>query len=139
LTGISWSSDADDAARDLSLVDGRFDKAVFDVAIEGFLEEWAMNDGSLDFTSVQTPNRTVMRHAKVIAITVQSLVSREPVVFGVAVAAEGVYYEVDRATEAVLTGDPRHRRPITFAFDLRLDGPEAKGWTVVTARAEQLG
>ena len=62
-----------------------------------------------------------------------SLVSRKPIVFRVAVRAEGVFYQVDRRTEQVLKGDAQHRRPLSFAFDLRLDGPEAAGWTVVTA------
>jgi hypothetical protein len=47
-----------------------------------------------------------------------------------------VYYEVDRRTEEVLRGDAHKRRPVTFAFDLRLDGPSAKGWTVIAADAE---
>ena len=139
LTSVSWSADADAAAGDLSLVDGRFDKSVLEVAIEQFLEEWAMNDGSLDFTAVRTANRTVMRDATVTSIEVTSLVSRDPIVFGVSVAAEGLYYEVDRRTEQVLDGDPHKRRPITFVFDLRLDGPSAKGWTVVSAHVDQAG
>jgi hypothetical protein len=133
LTGISWSTDADAAAGDLSVVDGRFDKAVLEVAVEQFLEEWAMNDGSLDFTSVRTANRTVMRNAAVSSVEVRSLVSREPIVMRVVVEAEGVYYEVDRRTEEVLSGDAHQRRPIAFAFDLRLDGPSARGWVVVGA------
>lgn len=136
LTGISWSTDADAAAGDLSVVDGRFDKAVLEVAVEQFLEEWAMNDGSLDFTSVRTPHRTVMRNAVVGSAEVRSLVSRDPIVLRVVVEAEGVYYEVDRRTEEVLLGDAHKRRPVTFAFDLRLDGPSAKGWTVVVADAQ---
>jgi len=139
LTSFSWSGDADAAAGDLSLIDGRFDKSVLEVAVEQFLEEWAMNDGSLDFTSVRTVDRTVMRDAAVTSIEVRSLVSREPIVFRVAVGAEGVYYEVDRRTEQVLEGDAHKRRPVTFTFDLRLDGPEAKGWTVVAADVEQAG
>jgi predicted lipid-binding transport protein (Tim44 family) len=135
LTNISWSTDADAAAGDLSVIDGRFDKAVLEVAVEQFLEEWAMNDGSLDFTSVRTPNRTVMRNAAVSAVEVRSLVSREPIVVRVVVEAEGFYYEVDRRTEEVLLGDAHKRRPVSFAFDLRLDGPTAKGWTVVAAEA----
>jgi predicted lipid-binding transport protein (Tim44 family) len=135
LTGISWSTDADAAAGDLSVLDGRFDKAVLEVAVEQFLEEWAMNDGSLDFTAVRTPNRTVMRDAKVSAVEVRSLVSREPIVVRVVVEAEGFYYEVDRRTEEVLLGDAHKRRPVTFTFDLRLDGPSAKGWTVIAAQA----
>lgn len=135
LTNISWSTDADAAAGDLSVVDGRFDKAVLEVAVEQFLEEWAMNDGSLDFTSVRTANRTVMRNAAVRSIEVRSLVSREPIVMRVVVEAEGVYYEVDRRTEEVLLGDAHKRRPVTYAFDLRLDGPSARGWTVVAADA----
>ncbi|NUR57666.1 MAG: Tim44 domain-containing protein [Catenulispora sp.] len=137
LTGISWSTDADAAAGDLSVLDGRFDKAVLEVAIEQFLEEWAMNDGSLDFTSVRTPNRTVMRNAKVASVEVRSLVSRDPIVVRVVVDAEGFYYEVDRRTEEVLLGDAHKRRPVTFTFDLRLDGPSAKGWIVVAAQASQ--
>jgi len=133
LTGISWSTDADAAASDLSLVDGRFDKAVLEVAVEQFLEEWAMNDGSLDFTSVRTAHRTVMRKATVASIEVRSLVSRDPIVMRVVVDAEGVYYEVDRRTEEVLLGDAHKRRPVAFTFDLRLDGPSAKGWTVIAA------
>jgi hypothetical protein len=133
LTNISWSTDADTAASDLSLLDGRFDKSVLEVAVEQFLEEWAINDGSLDFTPVRTENRTVMRDAVVKSIEVRSLVSRDPIVFSVAVGAEGVYYEVDRRTEEVLQGDAHKRRPVTFAFDLRLDGPSAKGWTVIAA------
>ena len=137
LTGISWSTDADAAAGDLSVLDGRFDKAVLEVAVEQFLEEWAMNDGSLDFTSVRTPNRTVMRNAKVSSVEVRSLVSRDPIVVRVVVEAEGFYYEVDRRTEEVLLGDAHKRRPVTFTFDLRLDGPTAKGWTVIAAQASQ--
>jgi hypothetical protein len=136
LTNVSWSTDADTAAADVSLLDGRFDKSVLEVAVEQFLEEWAMNDGSLDFTAVRTPNRTVMREAAITSIEVRTLVSREPIVFRVAVGAEGVYYEVDRRTEQVLRGDAHKRRPVAFAFDLRLDGPSAKGWTVVAADVE---
>jgi hypothetical protein len=139
LTNISWSTDADAAAGDLSILDGRFDKAVLEVAVEQFLEQWAMNDGSLDFTSVRTANRTVMREAAVASIEVRSLVSRDPIVFRVAVGAQGVYYEVDRRTEEVLQGDAHKRRPVAFAFDLRLDGPSAKGWTVIAANVEQAG
>ncbi len=76
LTNISWSTAADTAAGDLSLLDGRFDKSVLEVAVEQFLEEWAIN---------------------------------------------------------VLQGDAHKRRPVAFAFDLRLDGPSAKGWTVIAA------
>ncbi|MBR7832911.1 Tim44 domain-containing protein, partial [Actinospica durhamensis] len=136
LTGISWSTDADAAAVDISLVDGRFDKSVLEVAVEQFLEEWAMNDGSLDFTSVRTVNRTVMREAVVQSIEVSSLISREPIVFRVAVGAEGVYYEVDRRTEEVLRGDAHKRRPVRFAFDLRLEESTAKGWTVIAGGAQ---
>jgi predicted lipid-binding transport protein (Tim44 family) len=136
LTNISWSTDADTAASDLSLLDGRFDKSVLEVAVEQFLEEWAINDGSLDFTPVRTENRTVMRDAVVKSIEVRSLVSRDPIVFRVAVGAEGVYYEVDRRTEEVLQGDAHKRRPVTFAFDLRLDEPSAKGWIVIAADVE---
>ncbi|MFJ5228559.1 TIM44-like domain-containing protein [Kitasatospora sp. NPDC088391] len=136
LTNISWSTDADAAAGDLSVLDGRFDRAVLEVAVERFLEEWVMNDGSLDFTSVRTPNRTVMRNAVVRSVTVRSLLSRDPIVFRVAVAAEGVYYEVDRRSEQVLRGNAHDRRPIAFAFDLRMDDASADTWTVVAAEAE---
>ena len=137
LTGVSWSADADAAASDLSLLDARFDKQVLEVAIEQFLEEWAMNDGSLDFTSLRTAaSRTVMREAAVTSIEVRSLVSRDPVVFRVAVGAQGVYYEVHRRTEEVIEGNAHTRRPVVFSFDLRLDGPSAKGWTVIAAHAQ---
>ena len=137
LTSVSWSTDADAAAGDLSVLDGRFDKSVLEVAVEEFLEQWVMNDGSLDFTSVRTQNRTVMRNAVVSSIEVRSLVSREPIVFRVAARAEGLYYEVDRRTEEVLRGDAHKRRPVTLAFELRLEsGQEAKGWTVLAASVE---
>lgn len=139
LTGISWSADADAAAVDISLLDSRFDKSVLEVAVEQFLEEWAMNDGSLDFTPLRTVDRTVMRSAVVASIEVRSLVSRDPIVFHVAVGAEGVYYEVDRRTEEVLRGDAHKRRPVVFGFDLRLDGPSARGWTVIAAGVEPAG
>ncbi len=139
LTNISWSTDADAAAGDLSVLDGRFDKPVLEVAVEQFLEQWVMNDGSLDFTSVRTVNRTVMRDAVLASIEVRSLVSRDPIVFRVAVGAEGVYYEVDRRTEEVLQGDAHKRRPLTLVFDLRLDGPSAKGWTVIAANVSLSG
>ncbi|MEY9847999.1 putative lipid-binding transport protein (Tim44 family) [Streptacidiphilus sp. BW17] len=133
LTSISWSTDADAAVGDLSVLDGRFDKSVLEVAVERFLEEWVMNDGSLDFTSVRTVNRTVMRDALITSVKVRSLVSRNPIVFRVAVDAEGVYYEVDRRSEQVLRGDARKRGPITFSFDLRLDDTSTKAWTVIAA------
>ncbi|SEM02827.1 Tim44 domain-containing protein [Streptacidiphilus jiangxiensis] len=136
LTNISWSTDADAAVGDLSVLDGRFDRSVLEVAVERFLEEWVMNDGSLDFTSVRTAHRTVMRDAVITSVKVHSLVSRDPIVFRVTVDAEGVYYEVDRRTEQVLRGDARKRRPLTFAFGLRLDDTSAGAWSVVAAHAE---
>jgi hypothetical protein len=136
LTNISWSTDADAATGDLSLLDGRFDKSVLEVAVEQFLEQWAMNDGSLDFTPVRTVHRTVMRNAVVASIEVRSLVSRDPIVFRVSAGAEGIYYEVDRRTEEVLHGDAHKRRPVAFTFDLRLEAPPAKGWTVIAADVE---
>jgi predicted lipid-binding transport protein (Tim44 family) len=136
LTNISWSTDADTAVGDLSVLDGRFDKSVLEVAVERFLEEWVMNDGSLDFTSVRTVNRTVMRDAVITSVKVRSLVSRDPIVFRVAVNAEGVYYEVDRRSEQVLRGDAHKRRPITFAFNLRLDDTSTKAWTVIATDVE---
>ncbi len=129
LTNVSWADDAEEAARDLSLVDARFDKPVLEVAITTFLEEWAMNDGSLDFTAVRTPNRTVMRTATVRGIQVRDLVSHDPIAFRVAVEAQGIYYEVDRRTEEVVAGDPRSNRTLSFLFTLRLD-PDSRGWTV---------
>ncbi|MFE0463323.1 TIM44-like domain-containing protein [Kitasatospora sp. NPDC058965] len=133
LTNISWSTDADAAVGDLSVLDGRFDRSVLEVAVERFLEEWVINDGSLDFTPVRTVNRTVMRDAVISSVKVSSLVSPDPIVFRVAVDAEGVYYEVDRSTEQVLRGDARKRRPIAFSFDLRLDDTSTNAWTVIAA------
>lgn len=132
LTNISWTDDADRAAGDLSLVDARFDKSVLEVAIAQFLEEWQMNDGSLDFTGVRTPNRTVMRTATIRGIDVRELVSREPIVFRVVVAAEGIYYEVDRRTEEVVAGDSHAQRSVRLLFTLRLD-ESSHGWTVTAA------
>jgi predicted lipid-binding transport protein (Tim44 family) len=136
LTNISWSTDADAAAGDLSVLDGRFDRSVLEVAVERFLEEWVMNDGSLDFTSAPTVNRTVMRDAAITSVKVRSLVSRNPVVFRVAVDAEGVFYEVDRRTEQVLRGSAHQRRPLAFGFDLRLDDTSANVWTVIATDLE---
>ncbi|MCW2849716.1 MAG: hypothetical protein JWR90_3690 [Marmoricola sp.] len=130
LTNISWAEEADRAASDLSLVDARFDKPVLEVAITTFLEQWAMNDGSLDFTGIRTPNRTVMRTATVRSIEVRELVSRDPVEFRVAVEADGIYYEVDRRTEEVVAGNPRASRTVPFVFTLRLDDGSSRGWTV---------
>ncbi|WP_441247706.1 TIM44-like domain-containing protein [Kitasatospora sp. McL0602] len=136
LTNISWSTDADAAVGDLSVLDGRFDRSVLEVAVERFLEEWVMNDGSLDFTAVRTVDRTVMRNAVVTSVKVRSLVARDPIVFRIAADAEGVYYEVDRRTEQVLQGDAHQRRPITLAFDLRLDDTSSGTWTVIAAKVE---
>jgi predicted lipid-binding transport protein (Tim44 family) len=130
LTNISWAGSADQAAADLSLVDARFDKSVLEVGIARFLEQWQMNDGSLDFTAVHTRNRTVMRTATVRGIEVRELVSREPVVFRVAVEAEGIYYEVDRGTEEVVAGDARASRTVRFVFTMRLADESTQGWTV---------
>src|SRR3954452_7692828 len=127
LTNISWAHAADEAAGDLSLVDARFDRSVLEVAIATFLEEWAMNDGSLDFTAIRTTNRTVMRTATVRGIEVRELVSREPIAFRIAVEAHGIYYEVDRRTEEVLAGDPRTERTVPFLFTLRLDDASSRG------------
>ncbi|MCA1982193.1 Tim44 domain-containing protein [Nocardioides nematodiphilus] len=128
LTGISWTDGAEEAARDLSLIDARFDKPMLEVGVATFLEEWQLNDGSLDFTAVRTPHRTVLRTATIGSIEVRELVSREPITFRVAVAAQGIYYEVDRRTEAVLSGDPLKSRAVSFVFTVRLD---AAGWTVI--------
>jgi predicted lipid-binding transport protein (Tim44 family) len=130
LTNISWAHAADEAARDLSLVDARFDKSVLEVAITDFLEEWAMNDGSLDFTHIRTRNRTVMRTATVRSIEVRELVSRDPITFRIAVVAHGIYYEVDRRTEEVVAGDAHAGRTVPFLFTMRLDDATSRGWTV---------
>jgi predicted lipid-binding transport protein (Tim44 family) len=132
LTNISWSDAADEAAADLSVVDARFDKSVLEVAITRFLQEWQLNDGSLDFTAVRTANRTVLRSATLRDIEVRALVSRDPVVFRVAVEADGIYYEVDRRTEEVVAGDAHASRTVPFLFTLRLD-EGSQGWTVVAA------
>jgi len=137
LTNISWSTDADAAAGDIGVLDGRFDKSVLEVAVEQFLEQWAMNDGSLDFTPLRTVNRTVMRNAAIDVVEVHSLVSRDPIVFRVTVGTQGVYYEVDRRTEEVLHGDAHKRRPVTFAFDLQLDESPTKGWIVIAGSVQQ--
>jgi len=134
LTSISWAEAADRAAGDLSLIDARFDKPVLEVAITEFLEEWQRNDGSLDFTAVRTPYRTVMRTATIRGIEVRELLAREPITFRVAVSAEGVYYEVDRRTEEVVAGDPLKSRPVSFLFTMRLD-EASQGWTVTAADA----
>jgi hypothetical protein len=105
---------------------------VLEVAIARFLEEWQLNDGSLDFTAVRTPYRTVMRTATIGGIEVRELVSREPIAFRVAVEAHGVYYEVDRRTEEVVAGDAHASRTVPFLFTLRLD-EGSQGWTVVAA------
>ncbi|WP_104814146.1 TIM44-like domain-containing protein [Kitasatospora sp. MMS16-BH015] len=128
LTNLSWTTDADTAAADLSVLDPRFDRAVLEVAIERFLEEWIMNDGSLDFTSHRTPDRTVLRHARITSVTVRSLLTRDPVTFHVAATAHGIAYTVDRRTEQVLTGDPHHPAPITLTLDLTLN-PDTGTWT----------
>ncbi len=130
LTNISWADAADEAAGDLALVDARFDKSVLEVAITTFLEEWAMNDGSLDFTAIRTPNRTVMRTATVRRVEVRELVTREPIAFRVDVEAHGIYYEVDRRTEEVVAGDPRTNRTVPFSFTMRLDDASSRGWAV---------
>jgi predicted lipid-binding transport protein (Tim44 family) len=133
LTSVSWTEAADQAAGDVSLVDARFDKSVLEVAITRFLEEWQMNDGSLDFTAVRTRNRTVMRTATVHRIEVRELVSRTPIVFRVAVTARGIYYEVDRRTEEVVAGDAHAERTVPFVFTMRLDDASSAGWTVTAA------
>jgi predicted lipid-binding transport protein (Tim44 family) len=133
LTSVSWTEAADQAAGDVSLVDARFDKSVLEVAITRFLEEWQMNDGSLDFTAVRTRNRTVMRTATVQRIEVRELVSRTPIVFRVAVTARGIYYEVDRCTEEVVAGDAHAERTVPFVFTMRLDDASSAGWTVTAA------
>ncbi|MGN6780963.1 MAG: Tim44 domain-containing protein [Marmoricola sp.] len=135
LTNISWAEDADRAAADLSVVDPRFDTSVLEVAIAEFLQEWQLNDGSLDFTAVRTIHRTVMRTATIGRIEVQRLVSRDPIVFEVAVAADGVYYEVDRRTEEVVAGDAHASRALRFLFTLALDGADSRGWRVIAADA----
>jgi predicted lipid-binding transport protein (Tim44 family) len=134
LTGISWSGSAEEAARDLSLVDARFDKPVLEVAIAQFLEEWQLNDGSLDFTAVRTPHRTVLRTATIGSIEVRELVSRDPITFRVAVGAQGVYYEVDRRTEVVLAGDALKSRSLSFVFTMRLDDA-TNAWAVTAVDA----
>ncbi len=136
LTNISWAEDADQAAKDVGLVDARFDKSVLEVAINEFLEEWWMNDGSLDFTAVRTPNRTVMRTATVRNIEVRALVSRDPIAFQVAVSTHGIYYEVDRSTEEVLVGDPRTNRTVPFLFTMRLADSTSRGWTVTAVERQ---
>ena len=60
--------------------------------------------------------------------------AREPITFRVAVRADGIYYEVDRRTEAVLRGDAHKPRTVSFVFTMTLaDG--ARGWTVTAAQA----
>ncbi len=133
LTNVSWADDADHAAADLSLVDARFDRSVLEVGIARFLEEWAMNDGSLDFTAVRTAHRTVMRTATVRSTAVRDLVSQDPVSSGwrsrptgsTTRSTAGPRRSSRRPAHAALAGVPLHDAPRRRLA--RLDGHGRRG------------
>ena len=50
--------------------------------------------------------------------------------FRVAVAARGIYYEVDRRTEEVVAGDARTTRTVPFFFTMHLGDASSPRWTV---------
>ena len=150
---LQYDGDAQAAAMDLSLADGRFSPDVLEVAARRAVDAWARaidgSDRALD--AIATPEakrellyagdtsgalRVVVRGPLVNRIRVVALdAAAEPPTMIIEVDLTGRRYLENRDTAAVVAGSRTRSTSFTERWTLSLDGDAAQPWRITAASA----
>ncbi|HST38533.1 MAG TPA: TIM44-like domain-containing protein [Conexibacter sp.] len=146
---VDYAGDADTAALDLSLVDGRWAPAVLDAAVRRAVAAWAaaVDGGGRDLLDVATAEaaqallhpgdptrrtRLVIRGPRVRQLTISALdPTANPPRMTVEFKVRGRRYVQDRNTGAMLSGIKSFAVPTTERWTLALSGPDERPWQIV--------
>jgi predicted lipid-binding transport protein (Tim44 family) len=149
LTPLDFPEDAAAAAREMALVDQRFEPDVIEVAVRRAVAAWAEAiDGEDDaLLAISDPvvvnellyhgdasgrTRVVVRGPRLEELHVLGIDTRgTPPRVAVSAEVEGARYIEDRDTTTVLQGDPRRRDTFTLRLDLALGDDPANPWRLV--------
>lgn len=149
LTPLDFPDDAAAAAREMALVDQRFEPDVIEVAVRRAVAAWAEAiDGEDDaLLAISDPvvvnellyhgdtsgrTRVVVRGPDLKALHVLGLDTRAtPPRVAVSADVEGARYIEDRDTTTVIQGDPRRRQRFTLRLDLALGDDPRNPWRLV--------
>jgi predicted lipid-binding transport protein (Tim44 family) len=148
LVDVDFADDAMTAARDLSLVDGRADPDVIEVAVRRAIRGWAEAvDGADDALLEVAPpavaeallhpqgpkTRLVIRGPMIRRATVTRLEPVEPIRVTVDAEVTGTRYVEDRDTVVVVSGDRERVATFTERFTLELTDDARNPWKLVAA------
>jgi hypothetical protein len=149
LTPLDFPDDAAAAAREMALVDQRFEPDVIEVAVRRAVDAWAEAiDGEDDaLLAISDPavvnellydgdatgrTRVVVRGPRLLGLHVLGLDTRAtPPRVAVSADVEGARYVEDRDTTTVLKGDARRRQAFTLRLDLALGDDPENPWRLV--------
>jgi predicted lipid-binding transport protein (Tim44 family) len=153
LADLSYDGDARAAALDLSLADGRFAPDVLEVSARRAVSAWAQAiDGDAtrlrrlattgaitDLLHPGDPSRAtrlVVRGPQITKLAITGLDAQaRPPRMTVDIQVKGRRYIEDRATTAVVSGDPTRERTFIERWTFALTGDDAQPWRVVAAAA----
>ena len=149
LTPLDFPEDAAAAAREMALVDQRFEPDVIEVAVRRAVAAWAEAiDGEDDaLLAISDPvvvnellyhgdpsgrTRVVVRGPTLLELHVLGLDTRAaPPRVAVSAEVEGARYIEDRDTTTVLQGDAKRRQAFTLRLDLALGDDPENPWRLV--------
>jgi predicted lipid-binding transport protein (Tim44 family) len=150
---LQFDGDAQSAANDLSLADGRFAPDVLEIAARRAVQAWAeaVDGDDADLRKISTPRATrdllypadasgrtrlVVRGPVVNRIRIVGLdASATPPTMTIEVDLTGRRYLEDRDTTAVLAGSRSRAVGFTERWTMALDGDQAQPWRLTAVAA----
>ncbi|HLI61669.1 MAG TPA: Tim44-like domain-containing protein [Solirubrobacteraceae bacterium] len=153
LVSVSYENDAQAAANDLSLADGRFAPDILEVAARRAVDAWATaidgSDDALDAIATTRAKREllyagdtsgslrmVVRGPVVRRIRIVGLdATAEPPTMTIEVDISGRRYLENRDTAAVVAGSRTRTQSFTERWTLSLSGDERQPWRITSAGA----
>ena len=157
LADLNFSGDARAAALDLSVADGRFAPDVLEVCARRAVSAWAQaidgdaaplralaqDDAVGELLHPGDPSgatRLVVRGPVVKQIQVTGFEpAASPPRMTIEVDVQGRRYIEDRATTAVISGDPNRPRTFSEHWTFALSGDDAQPWRIVAVPAPAIG
>jgi len=153
LTPLDFPDDAMAAAREMALVDQRFEPDVIEVAVRRAVAAWAeaVDGEDAPLLEIADPavvagllyggdasgrTRVVVRGPRLRALRVLSVDGHaEPPEVDVEAEIEGARYVEDRDTASVVSGDPRRRETFVQRLDLALGDDAENPWRLIAPGA----
>lgn len=151
LAALDFDGSARAAALDLSVADGRFAPDILEVAARRAVDAWAQAvdgddaallelarpDAARELLHPGDPSartRLVVRGPRVEQIRVVGLdAASEPPTMTIEVEISGRRYIEDRATTALVAGNPSRQTTFTERWTLALDGDQKQPWRIAAA------